>query len=121
MSFKDRLKNLKDHNGAHASLNNEIPNRDLWAKTSILEEKDLVKAEANMKALEEHDSAVVNNREVTSYKRKRAAEYESISDQLDSIYKAMKFLKASGTDLGPEGNSWISKIDAVKTKYPKPQ
>lgn len=45
------------------------------------------------------------------YKRKRAAEYPSISDQLDMLY----WDKINGT------NNWQNAIDSIKAKYPKPE
>lgn len=49
------------------------------------------------------------------YKEKRAAEYPSVGDQLDAIWKALKGLK-----LSPEVLEVLNKIESVKTKYPKP-
>ena len=43
------------------------------------------------------------------YQRKRAAEYPSIGDQLDALWK--------GGDAAAE---MLAKVQAVKTKYPKP-
>jgi hypothetical protein len=43
-----------------------------------------------------------------AYKRKRAAEYPSIADQLDTLYHG-------GYD------AWKATVDAVKLKYPKPE
>lgn len=43
------------------------------------------------------------------YQRKRAAEYPTIGDQLDMIYKA-----------GQGGDAFQAAIKAVKDKYPKP-
>jgi hypothetical protein len=45
--------------------------------------------------------------EANEYKRKRAAAYPSIADQLDTIYH-------NGID------AWKAEIAAVKTEYPKP-
>jgi hypothetical protein len=42
-----------------------------------------------------------------AYKAKRASEYPSFADQFDTIFH-------EGLD------AWKAKIDAVKTKYPKP-
>ena len=44
----------------------------------------------------------------TEYQRQRAAEYPSFADQFDLLYHG-------GYD------AWKAAIDAVKTKYPKPE
>jgi hypothetical protein len=56
----------------------------------------------------EIDMAAVNAWvDPNAYKRKRAAAYPSIADQLDTIYH-------NGID------AWKAEIAAVKTEYPKP-
>lgn len=47
---------------------------------------------------------------LTDYKKLRVAEYPSIGDQLDSLFKAGVF---------PE--EMAKRIEEVKTKYPKPE
>ncbi len=44
----------------------------------------------------------------TEYKRQRAAEYPSFAEQFDTLYHG-------GYD------AWKATVDAVKTKYPKPE
>lgn len=57
----------------------------------------------------EYDEALVQAEIAkTEYQRQRAAEYPSIPDQLDTLYHG-------GYD------AWKASIDAVKTKYPKPE
>ena len=58
-------------------------------------------------ALWETTEALKNN---SAYKFKRAAEYPSIGDQLDALWK--------GGDAAAE---MLAKVQAVKTKYPKPE
>lgn len=56
----------------------------------------------------EIDQALVNAWvDPNAYKAQRAAEYPSITDQLDTLYHG-------GFD------AWKASIDAVKAKYPKP-
>jgi hypothetical protein len=43
-----------------------------------------------------------------AYKEKRAAEYPSIGDQLDALWKG-----------GAEAEAMLAKVQAVKQKYPK--
>ena len=50
----------------------------------------------------------------------RAAAYPPIGDQLDNIWKALAYLKASGVSLGPDGEAGLAAIEAVKTALPKP-
>ena len=50
------------------------------------------------------------DKQADEYKFKRAAEYPSIGDQLDALWK--------GGDAAAE---MLAKVQAVKTKYPKPQ
>ena len=57
----------------------------------------------------EYDTALVDAEIAkTEYQRQRAAEYPSYADQFDLLYHG-------GYD------AWKAAIDAVKTKYPKPQ
>jgi hypothetical protein len=44
-----------------------------------------------------------------AYIAKRASEYPSIGDQLDALWKG-----------GEEATEMLAKVQAVKTKYPKP-
>jgi fumarylacetoacetate (FAA) hydrolase family protein len=46
--------------------------------------------------------------DATEYQRKRAAEYPSIGDQLDALWKG-----------GDAAEEMLAKVQAVKTKYPK--
>jgi hypothetical protein len=45
-----------------------------------------------------------------TYKYKRAFEYPSIGDQLDALWKG-----------GEAATEMLAKVQAVKTKYPKPE
>jgi hypothetical protein len=45
-----------------------------------------------------------------AYKAKRAAEYPPIGDQLDALWKG-----------GDAATEMLSKVQAVKVKYPKPE
>jgi hypothetical protein len=57
----------------------------------------------------EYDAAFVDAEVAkTEYQRQRAAEYPSFADQFDLLYHG-------GYD------AWKAAIDAVKTKYPKPE
>ena len=47
--------------------------------------------------------------EAQAYARKRQLEYPSITDQLDALWKG-----------GSSADAMLEKIQAVKTKYPKP-
>lgn len=46
----------------------------------------------------------------TEYQRQRAAEYPSIGDQLDALWKG-----------GEAAAAMLAQVQAVKTKYPKPE
>lgn len=50
----------------------------------------------------------------TSYQRSRKSEYPSIQDQLDKLYHD---IKTGNLETG----SWITSIEEVKIKYPKPE
>ncbi len=57
----------------------------------------------------EYDTALIDAEVAkTEYQRQRAAEYPSFADQFDLLYHG-------GYD------AWKAAIDAVKTKYPKPE
>lgn len=46
----------------------------------------------------------------TKYQRQRAAEYPAIGDQLDALWKG-----------GDAAAAMLAQVQAVKTKYPKPE
>jgi hypothetical protein len=50
---------------------------------------------------------------------KYARTYPALAEQLDGIYKALMAVKASGMDLGAEGNAYLDSITAIKTAHPK--
>lgn len=54
------------------------------------------------------------------YQEKRAKEYDPVGEQLDRVTKALKYLKAAGVDIGPDGSAQVERVDSVKQKYPKP-
>jgi hypothetical protein len=56
-----------------------------------------------------------NNRK-TVYRKRRAAGYPTIGDQLDIIWKVLDTLPA----LPAEAAEMIAKIKDIKVKYPKP-
>lgn len=59
----------------------------------------------------EIDLALVNTWvDPDTYKYNRVAEYPSIGDQLDALWKG-----------GEAAAEMLAKVQAVKTKYPKPQ
>lgn len=49
----------------------------------------------------------------------RNRSYWPKDDQLDAIYKGFKYLRANGTDIGPDAGAWVDHIDAVKAQFPK--
>ena len=58
-----------------------------------------------------YDINAVNNLVAANeYKSKRQAEYPSIGDQLDALWKG-----------GDTAKAMLAQIQAVKTKYPKPE
>jgi len=59
---------------------------------------------------EREKALTVTNHYVNHYVNKRTAEYPSIGDQLDALWK--------GGDAAAE---MLAKVQAVKTKYPKPE
>ena len=55
-------------------------------------------------------SAVAAYVSANAYKAQRASEYPSIGDQLDALWKG-----------GEAATEMLAKVQAVKTKYPKPE
>jgi hypothetical protein len=51
---------------------------------------------------------------------RRALAYPPITDQLDSLMKALMYLASKGTDIGPDGTALVTACQGVKTQYPKP-
>jgi thymidylate synthase len=68
-----------------------------------------------------NDAAKAADEIANGYKTRRVSEYPAISDQIDSIYKALLHLQDNGTDIGMVGSEWLESIRAIKEKYPKPQ
>lgn len=64
--------------------------------------------DANDNVVEYDEAFVMAEIAKTEYQRQRAAEYPSFADQFDLLYHG-------GYD------AWKAEIDAVKTKYPKPE
>ena len=54
------------------------------------------------------DAARIEEHNSKEYQRERAAEYPSIGDQLDALWKG-----------GAEAEAMLAKVQAVKQKYPK--
>ena len=53
------------------------------------------------------------------YSSRRAAEYPSIADQLDAIFKGFKAMADAGTALPADITSMVTILQAIKAKYPK--
>jgi len=58
-------------------------------------------------------AASIVKKESEAYKAKRSAEYPSLGDQLDVVFKALQ-----NSD-NPEVQPMIDEINAIKAKYPK--
>jgi hypothetical protein len=84
-----------------------------WLDHSPISEKS--QSEIDL-AVTEYDTYLA----ATKYRRDRIDAYASRGDQLDNITKALKVLKAAGTDIGSDGDAQIAMSDAVKAAYPKP-
>lgn len=57
-----------------------------------------------------------------AYRRKRAAEYPPVGDQLDAIWKQLSYMQMNlETNLVVEADDIMGKWLAVKRKYPKPE
>jgi hypothetical protein len=55
-----------------------------------------------------------------SYIGKRRELYPDQDEQLDALWKMVKYLKDNGTDIGTDAQSILDKISAAKLQYPKP-
>ena len=66
--------------------------------------------DANNRVVSYDKTAVENLVTANEYKPKRQAEYPSIGDQLDALWKG-----------GDTAKAMLAQIQAVKTKYPKPE
>jgi hypothetical protein len=56
----------------------------------------------------------------TKYRLERQQSYPPITDQIDAIYKAISALKDTLV-LPKETLEWLTCIDNIKNKYPKPE
>jgi hypothetical protein len=81
-----------------ALIDDKIGCRDINGNPIVVDEQAVEAEAARLQAA--YDAA--------EYQRKRAAEYPSIADQLDTLYHG-------GYD------AWKATVDAVKLKYPKPE
>jgi hypothetical protein len=66
--------------------------------------------EAEFDAMEAAHAAELAELARTKYQRDRAAEYPSIGDQLDALWKG-----------GDAATAMLAQVQAVKAKYPKPE
>ena len=66
-------------------------------------------------ALQEMEAA-----KLLEYKEKRAAEYPSVGDQLDILWKLLDGLPDIVAAADPEVKEMQDKVTATKLKYPKP-
>lgn len=85
---------------ASFSVVDEDYSKIIWLSDDVsIPTEDEVQAEVLVLKAEETANA---------YKAKRAAEYPSIGDQLDALWKG-----------GAEAEAMLAKVQAVKQKYPK--
>lgn len=98
--------------GAKCSKNAAGDDIETWEHPT-LSKPNRIQIIKDLDEYEAHLSAV-------AYKKKREKEFWPTGDQLDAIAKTFKFLKAAGTNVGPDGDAWVAHVDAVKAKYPKP-
>ncbi len=56
-----------------------------------------------------------------NYAEARRVNYDPLADQVGAITKALAHLRASGIDIGPDGDSQVDRVQAVKDLFPKPQ
>ena len=78
--------------------------------SNIVTIRDGVAYDANNRIVSYDINAVNNLVAANEYKSKRQAEYPSIGDQLDALWKG-----------GDTAKAMLAQIQAVKTKYPKPE
>jgi uncharacterized protein YheU (UPF0270 family) len=84
-----------------------------WRHETI-EKPDEAQIIQDIKEYEEHLVSI-------AYKWKREKEYPPVGDQLDTIIKVIRGIRARGTDIGKEGDTLLDEIQRVKDKYPKPE
>jgi len=56
----------------------------------------------------------------TDYGERRAADYPSVEDQLDAIWKQLAEGRAAGSLLVPAAETMLNRVLEVKRRYPKP-
>lgn len=75
---------------------------------SIVRIVDETAYDADNNVVEYDKAAVQTHIDANAYKTQRAAEYPSIGDQLDALWKG-----------GDAATEMLAKVQAVKNKYPK--
>ena len=85
------------------------PNAQWTLRGEELEWVDTVQTKPTEEELQVEIIRLQAQYDANEYQRKRAAEYPPIGDQLDALWK--------GGDAAAE---MLAKVQAVKTKYPKP-
>lgn len=55
------------------------------------------------------------------WRANRIQEYPKTDPQFDAIFHAIKNIRDSGIDVGPDADAWLDTIIAIKQKYPKPE
>lgn len=113
------IKNRDSGVPAFYALKSEIPNAEKYIKVLIEDISRKLEASDFLNALEEKDSEIVTEIESIQYMVDREQAYPKIGDQLDSIYKAFKYLKDAGVNIGIDGDAWLAELQSVKITYPK--
>jgi hypothetical protein len=85
------------------------PNAQWTLRGEELEWVDTIQTKPTEQELQNEIVRLQAQYDANEYQRKRAAEYPPIGDQLDALWK--------GGDAAAE---MLTKVQAVKTKYPKP-
>ena len=95
-------------NGSEARIKAEIDAKEaIWAASPKTREvADSMAGDTKTVAI---DKSEIVRPDVPDYYAKRRAEYPAIGDQMDAMWKG-----------GQDSAGMVAKIQAVKTKYPKP-
>ena len=94
----------------HEAIRRAYPNAVTIDDTAGASDASGNKIELDQAKVDAAAAELTAEAEAVAYQGKRAAEYPSIGDQLDMIYKA-----------GQGGDAFQAAIQAVKDKYPKPE
>lgn len=117
----DAVRSRDMGNPAFYTVVNDQPNARKYMHDLIIDKAREVEADDIMTQIEAKDIELVVAIEANQYAEDRQQAYPVTGDQLDNIFKALKYIQDNGGDIGVDGEAYVASIQAIKDAYPKPE